>query len=181
MATTPNPIASAIGTVAGGAVSGPLSIVSSFVGLGKDLIDRFVPDPAAKLQAQQHLADQAAALQMAQIDQQNQMMKQASANIQADPHMSGQRAYFCGGITTLLLLNYTGITGVLSALLNKWAGINLPTTFAIPASVLSIFAVIMLGFVGIPAALQMVQAVAGMPGESQIKLPFGLGSLGNKS
>jgi Holin of 3TMs, for gene-transfer release len=175
MATSPNPIAGAIGTAVGSAAAAPLSVVSSFVNLGKDLIDRFVPDPQAKLAAQQHLADQAANLQMAQLDQQNKMMTAASANIQADTHMPVQRAYFCGGITSMLLFNYA-----VTPLLHAFCHVDI-APLQIPASVLSIFAVIMLGFVGIPAALQMAQTVAGMPGDSQVKLPFGLGSIGNKS
>lgn len=178
MATTANPvstIATALGSAAGAAASGPLSIVSSFVGLGKDLIDRFVPDPQAKLAEQSKLADQAYQLQLALLDQQNKTTAAASANIAADTHMPKQRAYFCGGITTMLLFNYA-----LVPLIHAFLHVDI-APLAIPASVLSIFAVIMLGFVGIPSALQMVQAVAGMPGDSQIKLPFGLGSLGNKS
>jgi hypothetical protein len=174
MSTTPI-VASVAGAIAQGATSGATSVVSSFVNLGKDLIERFIPDPQAKLAAQQHLADQTFQLQMAAIEQQNKMMVAASANIQADPHMSGQRAYFCGGITSMLLFNYAMVP-----LLHAFFHVDI-APLAIPASVLSIFAVIMLGFVGIPAALQMVQAVSNMPGESQVKLPFGLGSVGNKS
>ena len=111
----------------------------------------------------------------------NKTMEAASKNIANDPHMSGQRAYFCGSITTLLILNYTGITSLISGLAGKWFGLELPKTFSVPPAIMVIFAVIMLGFVGIPAALQMVQTVAGMQGDSQIKLPFGMGSIGNKS
>lgn len=173
--STENSIATVVGAAAEGATSGPVSLIGTFVGLGKDLIDRFVPDPAAKLAAQQHLADQAFSLQLAQIDQQNKMMAAASQNIAADPHMSGQRAYFCMGITTMLLFNYAVVP-----LIHAFAHVDI-APLSIPASVLSIFAVIMLGFVGIPAALQMVQTVAGMPGESKINLPFGMGSVGNKN
>ena len=170
-----NTVANVAGAIAQGATAGAGSVVSSFVDLGKDLIERFIPDPQAKLNAQQHLADQAMALQLAQIDQQNKIMAATSQNIQSDPHMSGQRAYFCGGITSMLLFNYAGVP-----LLHAFFHLDI-APLQIPASILSIFAVIMLGFVGIPAALQMVQTVAGMPGDSQVKLPFGLGSLGNKS
>ena len=175
MSTSPVSIATAIGSGVGAAASGPLSIVSSFVDLGKDLIDRFVPDPQAKIAAQEQLANQSFQLQMAALDQQNQMAQAAASNIKNDPHMSAQRAYFCGGITTMLLFNYA-----LTPLLHAFLHVDI-APLAIPASVLSIFAVIMLGFVGIPAALQMAQTVAGMPGESEIKLPFGIASVANKS
>jgi hypothetical protein len=174
MTTVGSAIGEAVGTAAGAAANPWTGMVGSFIDLGKELIDRFIPDPAAKLAAQQHLADQAMNLQLAQIDQQNQMMKQASANISVDPHMSSQRAYFCGGITSMLIFNYA-----LIPLIHAIFHVDI-APLQIPASVLSIFAVIMLGFVGIPAALQMVQTVASMPGDSQIKLPFGLGSVGNK-
>lgn len=175
MGSPGNTIASVVGTAVGTAASGPLAIVNTVANLGKDLIDRFIPDPQAKLAASQHLVDVQQQLALAQIDQINKETAAASQNIANDPHMSGQRAYFCAGITTMLLFNYAAIP-----LLHALFHLDL-TPLQIPASVLSIFAVIMLGFVGIPAALQMVQTVAGMPGDSKINLPLGLGSIGNKS
>lgn len=176
MATTGNAIASALGTAAGSAVAAPVSGAAAIIGaiatIAKPLID-LIPDPQKKLEAQQHIADQQFALQQMLIDQQNKEMAAASQNLSNDPHMSAQRAYFCGGITSMLLFNYAGVP-----LIHAIFHLDM-TPLAIPASVLSIFAVIMLGFVGIPAALQMVQTVAGMPGDSTVKLP-GV-TLGNKS
>ena len=96
----------------------------------------------AKLAAQQHLADQSFQLQLAAIDQQNKMAEAASANIKNDPHMSAQRAYFCGGITTMLMFNYAVVP-----MLHAFFKVDIaPLAFSHGAS---IFAVIMLGFVGI--------------------------------
>ena len=175
MSTAPNAVASIVGSAVGAATTGPLSIVGTIANLGKDLIDRFIPDPAMKLAASQHLIDVQQELALATIDQQNKEMEAASKNIQADPHMSAQRAYFCAGITSMLIFNYAG-----TPLLHAFLHLDI-APLAIPASVLSIFAVIMLGFVGIPAALNMAQTVAGMSGDSTVKLPFGLGQVGNNS
>lgn len=178
MATPENTIAGVVGTAAGSALTAPLtgaaSIISVIGEIAKPLID-LIPDPQKKLEAQQHVADQQFSLAMAQIDQQNKQMVAASANISTDTHMPGQRAYFCAAITSMLIFNYAGCPLLHAFLKVDIAPLN------IPWNVLAIFAVIMLGFVGIPAALQMVQSIAGMPGDSQIKLPLGLGSVGNKS
>lgn len=160
-----NAIAGAIGTAVGSAAAAPLSVVSTFVNLGKDLIDKFIPDPQAKIAAQQHLADQTFQLQIAAIDQQNKILAAASDNIKADPHSSGARAYFCGGVTTLILVNY----GVLP-IINLFFGTKL-TPFEIPANILWIFATIMLGFVGVPSVMETLKSVMGMQGDSQVSIP----------
>jgi hypothetical protein len=171
MSTTPSPVSnvataigSVVGSTVGAAASGPMSIVQTFVGLGKDLIDRFIPDPAAKMAAQQHLADQSFQLQMAAFDQQNKIMEASSENQKSDPHASGSRAYFCYGITTMLLVNY-GIAPFFAAVCH-WAF----TPFSIPPSILMIFATIMLGWVGIPSMADMVKSVMEMPGDSGINV-----------
>lgn len=166
-------VVNAIGTVAGAAASGPLAIVNTVASIGKDLIERFIPDPQKKLEAQQHLLDTQATLTLAMIDQQNKIMEAASKNQQADPHASGARAYFCYGITTMLLCNY-GVFPFAGAVFH-W---NLPS-FQIPMSIMAIFATIMLGWVGIPAGADLVKSVLGMPGDSQVNV-MGV-KLGNKS
>lgn len=172
MATAGNAIAGAIGTAVGTATTPWALAATAISSIGSKLID-LIPDPNKKLEAAQHVADQQYQMAMAQIDQQNKEMAAASQNIASDPHMSAQRAYFCAGITTMLLFNYAGVPLIHAIFHLEIAPL------AIPPSVLSIFAVIMLGFIGIPAALQMVQTVAGMPGDSTVKLP-GI-TLGNKS
>lgn len=173
MATNP------VAQVAGAVASGPLAVVSSFVNLGKDLIDKFVPDPQKKLDAQQHLADQAMTLQLAQIDQQNKIMAAASANISADEKVSGARAYLCYGVTTAILANIM-VVPLLNSVLKAYTKMSIEPV-QIPGNVLITFAVIMLGFVGIPQAIDLVRTIMSLPGDSQVKLPLGLGQIGNKS
>ncbi len=176
MATPSSAIASAIGTAAGSAIAAPLTGASGILGaiaaIAKPLID-LIPDPKDKLAAQQHVADQQYALAVAQIDQQNKIIQAASDNLKADPHSSGARAYFCYGVTSLILANY-GLIPLCNGLLH-WQ----MAPFVIPANVLWIFATIMLGFVGVPSVMESLKSVMAMPGESQVS---GLGiKIANKS
>lgn len=172
MSTSPNAVASIAGAVAQGATSGAGAWITAIADIAKPLID-LIPDPQKKLEAQQHIADQQQALAMAQIDQQNKIIQAASDNMKADPHSSGARAYFCYGVTTLILANY-GILPLTNALLKT----NL-APFEIPANVLWIFATIMLGFVGVPSVMETLKSVMGMPGDSQVSI-LGM-KIGNKS
>lgn len=169
-------VASVVGTVAGSAVSTPVSsaaaIITALSAIAKPLID-LIPDPQKKLEAQQHLSDQQFQLQQAIIDQQNKVMESASENLKTDPHTSGARAYFCYGVTTLIFANY-GIIPLASVLFH-WT----MQPFEIPANVLWIFATIMLGFVGVPSVMETLKTVMGMPGESQASV-LGI-KIGNKS
>lgn len=141
--------------------------ISAIVGLGKDLIDKFIPDPAAKAAASAHILDVQAQLQEAQIDQQNKIIAATSANIQSDHYMSQVRATFCYVIISLIAWNY--------AICRFF---HQPTQ-EIPASIFGMFTVIMLGFIGIPAGVEMVKQVMGMPGDSQVSV-LGV-KVGNKS
>lgn len=168
MASVANTIGGALGTAAGAAMSAPLSsaagIISAISEIAKPLID-LIPDPQKKLEAQQHVSDQQFQLAMAQIDQQEKVMQAASQNISHDPHSSGSRAYFCIGVTTMILINYGALP-----VINLFFGTRL-TPFEIPGNVLWIFATIMLGFVGVPSVMETLKAVMGMPGESSVNLP----------
>jgi|SRR5581483_5837079 hypothetical protein len=167
-----NPVVGTIATVAGAAASGPASLLGAIASIAKPLID-LIPDPQKKLEAQQHIADQQQALALAQIDQQNKIIAATSDNVKADPHSSGARAYFCYGITTLILANY-GIIPLVNAVFHSKM-----TPFEIPSNVLWIFATIMLGFVGVPSVMETLKSVMGMPGESQVSV-LGV-KVGNKS
>lgn len=175
MATTTSAVstlAQAVGTAAGAAVSGPAGILSAIAEIAKPLID-LIPDPQKKLEAQQHVADQQFQLAQLTIDQQNKVIQAASENIKADPHSSGSRAYFCYGVTTMILANYG-----LIPLINLAFRASI-TPFQIPANVLWIFATIMLGFVGVPSVMETLKSVMGMPGDSQVSI-LGV-KVGNKS
>ena len=58
-------VASIVGAAAGA------NPVTAVVGLEKDLVDKFIPDPQAKAAAQAHPLDLQAQMQEALIDQQN--------------------------------------------------------------------------------------------------------------
>ena len=155
-------LASIVGAAASGA-----NPVTAIVDLGKDLIDKFIPDPAAKAQASAHLLDVQAQLQEAQIDQQNKIIAATSANVQSDHYMGQVRATFCYVIIALIAWNY--------AVCRFFHQMPLD----IPATIFGMFTVIMLGFVGIPAGVEMVKQVMGMPGDSQVSV-MGI-KVGNKS
>lgn len=175
-ATPVNTIASAVGTAVGSAVAAPVSgasaLITAIATIAKPLID-LIPDPQKKLEAQQHIADQQQALALAEIDQQNKIMAAASENLKADPHTTGARAYFCYGITTLLLVNY-GVLPIVGMVFHMTI-----TPFEVPSNILWIFATLMLGFVGVPSVMDTLKSVMGMPGDSQVSV-LGI-KVGNKS
>lgn len=164
MSTNANPVASFAGQLAGQAASGPLGAVAAIGEAAKGIIGMFVTDPSKKLEASQHLLDLQQELNLAAIDQQNKIMSAASENQKNDVHASGARAYFCYGITTLLLVNY-GLAPFAASMFH-WAF----TPFAIPMYVMGIFATIMLGWVGIPAGADLVNKVMSMSGDSQVSM-----------
>jgi hypothetical protein len=148
-----NVLAGIVGAAAAGA-----NPISAIVDLGKDLIDKFIPDPAAKAAAAAHLLDVQTQLQEAQIEQQNKIIEATSANIQSDHYMGKVRATFCYMITGLILWNY--------AICRFFHQVPIE----IPATIFGMFTVIMLGFIGIPAGVEMVKQVMGMPGNSQVSV-----------
>ena len=160
-------VGSVLGNVAAGAVSA--NPISAIVGLGKDLIDKFVPDPAAKAAAQAHVLDVQAQMQAEVIDQQNKIIEASSANVKDDHYMQWMRAFFCFSMTIMYIWNYAGC---------RFAG---QQPVDIPTSMHAMFASIMLGFVGIPAGIEMAKQVAAMPGESSASVLGGVIKAGNKS
>lgn len=148
-----NDLAGIVGAAAAGA-----NPITALVSLGKDLIDKFIPDPAAKLQASTHLLDMQTQLQEAQIEQQNKIIEATSANIQSDHYMGRVRATFCYMIIALIAWNYA-----ICRFFHQ-------SPIEIPATIFGMFTVIMLGFIGIPAGVEMVKQVMGMPGDSQVSV-----------
>jgi hypothetical protein len=157
-----NDLASIVGAAAEGA-----NPITAIVSLGKELIERFVPDPAAKAAAATHMLEIQAQLQADQIDQQNKIIAATSANIQNDHYMGRVRATFCYMIIALIAWNYA-----ICRFFHQ-------TPIEIPSTIFGMFTVIMLGFIGIPAGVEMVKQVMGMPGDSQISV-MGM-KVGNKS
>lgn len=132
--------------------------ISAIVGLGKDLIDKFVPDPQAKAAASAHLMDVQAQLQEAQIDQQNKIIAATSANIQSDHYMGKVRATFCYMVIALIVWNYA-----ICRFFHQ-------SPADIPVSIWGMFSVIMLGFVGIPAGIEAAKQIMAMPGDSSVSI-----------
>jgi hypothetical protein len=163
-----NDLAAIVGAAASAnPVNATANTISTIVELGKDLIDKFIPDPAAKAQASAHLLDVQAQLQEAQIDQQNKIIAATSANIQSDHYMGKVRATFCYTVIALIVWNYA-----------VCRFFHQPPS-EIPTSIWGMFSVIMLGFIGIPAGIEMVKQVMGMPGDSQVSV-MGI-KVGNKN
>ncbi|HTH42879.1 MAG TPA: 3TM-type holin [Terracidiphilus sp.] len=159
---------SALGQALGAAVN-PTSAISSAINLGKDLIDKFIPDPQAKQAAQMHILDVQTQLQEAAIDQQNKVIAAAAQNVSNDHYMMWMRAFFCFSMTIMYIWNYA---------VCRFFG---QAPVELPMSMHAMFATIMLGFVGIPAGIEMAKQIAAMPGESQASVMGGLIKAGNKS
>ncbi len=145
-----------LGDIAGGAMSA--NPVSAAINLGKDLIERFIPDPTLKAQAAQHLADMQLQLSLAQIDQQNKIVEQAGQNARGDNYLGAVRAAFCWMVIVLMAWNY-GLGPVFHQ-----------HPIDLPLSLITCFTTILLGFVGIPAGIEMAKQVAGMPGDSHVSV-----------
>ena len=141
-------ITDAIGAAAAGA-----NPITALVSLGKDLIDRFIPDPAEKAAALAHLQDQQLTMALATIDQQNKNAALASANIQNDK-LSGPRAGFCWMVVGLLAWNYG-----LCPMFHK-------TPVNLPFEIVGAFTALLLGMSG----MSMAREVALAPGESNVNL-----------
>jgi Holin of 3TMs, for gene-transfer release len=155
-------VASIVGAAAAGA-----NPVTAIVGLGKDLIDKFVPDPQAKAAAQAHLLDLQAQMQEALIDQQNRIIAATSANIKDDHYMQFVRAFFSISMIVLYIWNYA------ICRFFQQPPIDIPT------SMHAMFATVVLGFVGIPAGIDATKQIMAMPGDSQVNV-LGV-KIGNKS
>jgi Holin of 3TMs, for gene-transfer release len=155
-------VASIVGAAAAGA-----NPVTAVVGLGKDLIDKFIPDPQAKAAAQAHLLDLQAQMQAALIDQQNKIIAATSANIKDDHYMQFVRAFFSISMIVLYIWNYAVCRFF------QQPPIDIPT------SMHAMFATVILGFVGIPAGIDATKKIMAMPGDSQVNV-LGV-KIGNKS
>jgi hypothetical protein len=133
----------------------------------KDLIDKFVTDPQAKAAAQAHLLDVQAQMQQALIDQQNKMIAATSANVKDDHYMQFVRAFFSISMTLVYIWNYA-----LGRVFHQ-------PPIDLPASLHAMFATLILGCIGIPAAIEALKQIMGLPGDSQVNV-LGV-KIGNKS
>jgi|SRR5579871_1062042 len=147
----------------------------AFDGLTK-IIGEFHMSPEEKAAAQQAIADAQQKAQQAAVDYDVQMNTIAGENIRADDATGDKftqhaRPWFMYIVEMVLAFNYIVIPLVQAVRGRALAPMTLP------ADLLTLFGVCVTGYVFNRTA----EKVAAMPGDSQIKLPFGLGSIGNKS
>ncbi len=142
----------------------------------KGIIEEFHMSPEqkaeqlAKVQAAQLAAQQAA------NDYDAKMNDIAGQNIRADDATGDKftqhaRPWFMYIVEMILAFNYIVIPGA-----QMFMGKTLAPVL-LPADLLTLFGVCVTGYV----MNRTAEKIAGMPGDSQIKLPFGLGSVSNKS
>jgi hypothetical protein len=155
-------VTDAVGSIVGAAASGPIGIIGALLGKAMD----FIPDPAKKLEFQQHAMDLQAQLQEQQLDALTKQIA-ASAPANSDHYMGAVRGWFGFVMIALYAWNY-GIGPAFHAV-----------TVQMPMQVTVMFSVLLLGFVGVPAGIEMAKQIAVLPGDSSVKL-FGM-SVGNKS
>ncbi len=164
-----------LGSVLGAASSAVAAPVTGVVGVIGSLVSKaldFIPDPAKKMEFQQHALDLQAAAMSQQLAAETQEV-QASAQAQADQHLATVRAVFCYSICACVVFNLIGVPLLHALWRLDIAPIMLPT------NLLTIFAVIMLGLVGVPQALSAVKDIMGMPGDSSVSV-LGV-KVGNKN
>ena len=146
-----------VGSAAGGVASGPLSGIAAIVNAAKGIIGKFVTDPAQKLEAEQHMLDLQTQLQVAALDAETKDI-QASAGANNGHYMSGVRATF--GFTMISIYAWNLMLG---PALHK-------ATVAIPMNINVMFAVLLMGFVGVPAGIEAVKQIIAMPGDSSVSV-----------
>lgn len=135
----------------------PMGLINSIASIAKPLLD-LIPNPADKMRAQQIVLDHQYGLQQSLIAQQDKEMDDATANIKGDTSMMRCRSFFCYSVTVLYIWNYA---------LCRFAH-QMPID--LPTSLHAMFATIMLGFVGIPAGIDMAKSIAAMPGDSSVSM-----------
>lgn len=154
-------VGSVLGSIAADAASGPVGGVGMIMTAVNAIIGKFVKDPKDVLEAQQHALDLQTQLTTAQLDALTKQTQSANdAAGKNDHYLGGARAFFCYGFTALYFFIYTGLAGR--------CGLK---PVEIPVDLNFIYAGIMLGFVGIPAGIEMLKQILAMPGESSVKLP----------
>lgn len=169
-------VGSVLGEVAGSAASSALAPVSGIVGVIGSLVSKamdFIPDPAKKLELQQHAMDlqaQAAEQELSAMTEQVVAAQKASAS---DTSLWKVRAFYCYTMCAILTFNL-----VIVPLLHAFGHLDI-APLMLPTNLLAVFAIIMVGLTGVPTGFQAIQNIMQMPGESQISV-LGV-KVGNKS
>lgn len=149
------------GAVASGVAAGPISAVSTLIGGVNEIIGKFITDPNAKLEAQQHALDLQARLQESALEALTKQTQAAAESSKNDHYLWGARAFFCYGFSALYLFVYSGLA---TEVLGK-------APPEIPLNLNLIFAGVMLGCIGIPAAIEALKQILSLPGESHVSVP----------
>ncbi len=153
---------------AAGAASNPISAIATVV----EKALSFIPNPADKLALETHALDVQADLRKAELEAEAREIE-SNKGAQSDHYLGTARAGFCWVLIGITAWNYAGVFIANSLFKAHMAYVE------VPFSILSIFATIMLGCIGVPAGIEAVKQILAMPGESSVKLP-GL-SASNKS
>lgn len=169
-------VGSVLGEVAGSAAGAAMAPVSGIVGVIGSLVSKamdFIPDPAKKLELQQHAMDlqaQASEQELSAMTQQVVAAQKASAS---DTSLWQVRAFYCYTMCAILVFNL-----VIVPLLHAFGHLDI-APLMLPTNLLAVFAIIMVGLTGVPTGFQAIQNIMQMPGESQISV-LGV-KVGNKS
>lgn len=145
------------GAIAGGAVSGPATGLAAIMQAAKGIIGEFVTSPGDKLAATQHLVDLQFQLQTEQLDAETKDV-QASAAANSGNYLGSLRAFFGYSMTCLYVWNYA-----ICRFFHQ-------SPVDIPMNLNFIFATLMLGFIGVPAGIEAIKQVMGMPGDSSVSV-----------
>lgn len=154
-------VTDALSKVAGAATSGPLAGIGVVMDAINGIIGKFVTDPNAKLEATQHALDLQVQLQVAQLDSMTKQTQSANEAAKNDHYLWGARAFFCYSFSALYIFIYSGLEAIC---------FHVPAP-EIPMNLNIIFAGVMLGCIGIPAAIEAMKQIMSMPGESAVKVP----------
>ena len=169
-------VANVVGSLAGSAVSAAAAPVTGIVGVIGSLVSKaldFIPDPAKKLELQQHAMDLQAQAAQAELDAVTKQVQAAAQASSSDTSLWKVRAVFCYCMCAVIVYNLAGVS-----LLHALFKLEL-SPIALPTNLLAVFAIIMVGLTGVPQAFSAIQNIMSMPGESSLSV-LGV-KVGNKS
>jgi hypothetical protein len=158
-----------------------MSIVGDVFGVGglstlaKDLIDKFVPDPAAKAAALAAIDQNKVQMQQMENDLEEKLNETAGENIRADAASGDKftqraRPTFMYIVESILAFNFIGVP------IAQMFGAKI-APLVLPGDLLTLFGVCVTGYV----MSRGLEKVAAMPGDSQVSLAGGLVKIGQKS
>lgn len=153
-----------------------INLAAPIVSAAKGIIEEFHMSPEQKADAEAKLLAAQQQAQQAANDYDAKLNDIAGQNIRADDATGDKftqhaRPWFMYIVEMILAFNYIVIPGA-----QMFMGKTLAPVI-LPADLLTLFGVCVTGYV----MNRTAEKIAGLPGDSQIKLPFGLGAIGNKS